>query len=229
MKKIENPLVEGLPSDVYLCAFPAPKSRYQIAREIYKIPAGQIPPTAKVSNVVRDMLSEKYGKKYLIDTPEGILSDVAPLVAEMEKELKESEAHPTKINDTERAELTAFLDDSFRSFIRNHKKKLLDEGDVSAYYLLTNIIGLIVYYKKFLLSIADMKDYEKYLSIAYTDEDIRSSSTIKQMQLSNSLIEKLQFFVPEELIKTAKITEEIMKQFVKIADYAKEKNQHAQT
>lgn len=243
--KITKPLMEGLPSKIYLCAFPAPKSRYQIAREIYNIPKGQIPPTAKVSNVVRDMLSEKYGTKYLIKTPEeSILSDVAPLVAEMEKELikdavsaqvqsgKEltdiqSFIQSIKLTQKQKTELTAFLDKDFRPFISKHKKKLLDEGDVSAYYVLTDIIGLIVHYKKFLLSIADIKEYKELMAIAFLEGDMEIMEDINKMQLSNSLIEKLEFFVPDELLEISKISEAIVKGFIRIAEHAEKKKQHA--
>lgn len=239
--KITNPLMEGLPSEVYLCAFPAPKSRYQIAREIYNIPKGQIPPTAKVSNVVRDMLSEKYGKKYLVDTPEGILSDVAPLVAEMEKELvftasaqalsdkKVPDIRSIKLTEIQKTELTAFLNGDFRQFISKRKKRLLDEGDVSAYYVLTDIIGLIIHYKKILRSIADIKEYKELMSIAFPEGDIEIWDDINEFQLSDSLIQKLELFVPDELIDAEKIIEAFMTGFFKLADYAAKKNQHTQT
>ncbi len=239
--KITNPLIEGLPSEIYLCAFPAPKSRYQIAREIYDIPKGQIPPTAKVSIVVRDMLTEKYGKKYLIETPDGILSDVAPLVAEMEKELifaasnqalsdkKLPDIQSIKLTEKQKTELTAFLDVDFRQFIQKHKRNLLTEGDINAYYVLTDIIGQILYYKKFLLSIADIKEYKELMAIAFPEGDVELTDDINKMQLSKSLIEKLEFFVSKELLDIAKITETLMNGYFRLVDYAAKKNQHAQT
>lgn len=210
--KITNPLMEGLPSKIYLCAFPAPKSRYQIAREIYNIPKGQIPPTAKVSNAVRDMLSEKYGKKYLIETPNGILSDVTPLLAEIEKDLEEH--RKIKITDAEKFDLTNFLNNQFRASVANI---VPPKGDVNVYYILKNNIGGIVYAKKFFTSIdLDDSEFKKFLKCFIPETEEEGWKELKEMwkelkkiPLSNPLLEKLEVFAPEELVKTTELAKGI--------------------
>ncbi len=212
-KKIENPLTEGLPSKVYLKAFPAPKSRYQIAREIHNIPKGQIPPTAKVSNVVKDLLGETHGKRYLVETPDGIRSEVEPLVAEIEKRL---DIQKVKLTESERAELFTFLNsDSFRKFVDQYKNKICDDGDVNAFHILTDILGSMIFYKNMLLDITDNKDFEDLMYITNTGEYSELIEDSRKIQLSNKLFEKLDIFVPEELLKIRRLNKTIEEVFTR--------------
>lgn len=197
-KEIQNPLMEGLPSKVYLNAFSIPKSRYQIAREIYNIPKGQIPPTAKVSNVVRDLLGEKYGRKYLIETPDGVLSDADPLVAEIDKNLN---IQKVKLTDSKRTELATFLNsDSFRKFVSQYKTKICDDGDVNAYHILTDILGFIISTKNMLRDVTDNKDFEELMYIVNPKDYLKLIEESRKIQLSDDLLEKLDTLVPKELI-----------------------------
>jgi hypothetical protein len=193
-KKIENPLTEGLPSKVYLMAFSTPKSRYQIAREIYNIPKGQIPPTAKVSNVVRDLLTDTtYGKKYMIETENGVLSNVGPLADEIEIELKN---HNMILTDREKIELTAFLHADFRETYNRFTKdkwQIKVQGDVNAYRGLRTFLGYVVFY-------VDLQS-KFFQNKSIWNNMFREMQTevICYDYLSPELIHKLKIFIPDEL------------------------------
>lgn len=203
-KKIENYLKEGLPSKIYFYAFPKSISRYAISNLLYSKTA-----TSHISTTSRDMID----KGYLIESDEGILSNVAPLVAEIEKEL---ETKSIKLTNTERTELTAFLNGGLRQYISKHRPNKLGKGDVSAYHVLTEIIGLIVYQKKLFLSIPDIMEYKKLLSNNSLEGDIEKIEELEKIKLSDSLVKKLEIFVPEELITITEMAKIVLEGFINV-------------
>lgn len=111
-RKIENPIREGLISQIYLLAFPERKTPYKIAKEIYgTIAEGR--KTAKLGNKIYEPV-KKFS--YLFDrNMEGILSNSDYLLKEL---VKDMERTGITLNHSERQKLKQFLDNEFRKYLK---------------------------------------------------------------------------------------------------------------
>lgn len=212
MKKISNPIREGLPSKIYLKAYPKTISRYQIAKELYAIEKGHIPPTAKVSNQARVLINLGYVTE--TETKDGIISNTEPLLKEIEKEL-ETKNIPA-LTTQERKELYNFLDMEFRLLI----EKKRNGGDMNAYSELTKQLGGIVFIKDLFNSVRDRKQREMLLQILTLENVVdKKMAMINSVKLSQSILDKLFVFVPEYLrpLKTLihQITPSIAKELIR--------------
>lgn len=128
MKEISNYLKEGLPSKIYLQAFPEPISRYRISKELY--PIGR-QTSSKIIEWSKKLINEGY-----LSTPakDRILSNVEPLISEIKKEIN--------ISENEEKELSIFLNNDFRHFMKLIAKENF-KNDVNAYKVLSEQLGLI--------------------------------------------------------------------------------------
>ncbi len=221
-RKIENPIKEGLPSKIYLRAYSAteakPISRYQIAKDIYGTPQGQIPPTPKVINAVRDLLGEEYGKKYLSRTPEDkVFSDSEPLVTEIEKNLQ---LQGKNLTEDEKRELRELCEVPLRSAVEILLPSVDFKSDVNAYTYLTDIIGQYTLFKMLML-LSEKPAMKHMMSCTFENlmfaivsnihepdspDEVTAKEltkewidTINKISLSKSLMMKLLPFMPSQL------------------------------
>lgn len=132
-KKIKNYLTDGIPSKIYLKAYPEPISRYKISKELY--PIGK-QTSSKIIEWSKILLDEGFIKQ--IDK-KGILSDVNPLIREIENNLKQEEITLTEI---EKKELSIFLENDFRQYLKSINKDAFN-GGYNAYTVLSFYLGFI--------------------------------------------------------------------------------------
>ena len=83
-KRITNPLRAGLPSKIYYLAYSDPITGYEMAKTIYGIKPPAIPPTAKIYEWIKKLIDQKILSK----TEHGVVSNVEPLLNEIESTLK---------------------------------------------------------------------------------------------------------------------------------------------
>lgn len=190
MRSITNPLKEGLPSKIYLTAFSKPISRYGIAKILYSTPQGQVPPTAKVSNVVKDLLLKGYLEEI---KGEGVYSKIEPLIIEIEKELQKENIILTK---EEKVELSAFLGGSFRYLL----VPITPNGDMNAYTQITNTLGTIVISKlgcELIKTMPQRKILNEFVTTASTsDNNVKKSMDVIN-EFPSNIAKKLIHYIPE--------------------------------
>ena len=83
-KRITNPLRAGLPSKIYYLAYSGPITGYEMAKTIYGIKPLAIPPTAKIYEWTKKLKAQRI----LSETEHGLVSNVEPLLNEIESTLK---------------------------------------------------------------------------------------------------------------------------------------------
>ena len=86
-KRITNPLRAGLPSKIYYLAYNGPITGYEIAKKIYGIKPPAIPPTAKTYEWIKKLKDQRI----LSETEHGCVSNVEPLLNEIELTLKKKD------------------------------------------------------------------------------------------------------------------------------------------
>ncbi len=87
-KRITNPLRAGLPSKIYYLAYSGPITGYEIAQRIYGIKPPAIPPTAKTYEWIKKLKDQRI----LSETEHGCMSNVEPLLNEIELTLKKKDS-----------------------------------------------------------------------------------------------------------------------------------------
>jgi len=134
-KQIVNPLRAGLPSKIYFLAYSGPKSGYEIASKIYGVE--KYPPTSKIYSWIKKMEG-----KELTKTERGYISEVHPLLNEIEVTLKKD--HGIELSDLEKRILYRVLDSSeFRSFVENANCNVRLDQDIDSAWLIMSTLGLL--------------------------------------------------------------------------------------
>lgn len=182
-KKITNYLKEGLPSKIYLRAYPEPISRYRISKELY-------PDVKTTSSKIIEHSKKLIEKGYLLaPKKDRILSDVNPLIREIENNLKQKEI---TLTEQEKKDLAFFLNKDLRDFLKTIDKKEFNGNN--AYSVLSYFIGFIAT-NKLLLYDSRLSDFEN-IKIPYKNGTPEQFKLIVENELNKEVLIKLKEISP---------------------------------
>jgi hypothetical protein len=128
-KVIKNPLREGLPSKVYFLAYSKPTTGMDMARKLYHPKKKSNLPASKIYKIFKDYSNYfeiQGGKK---------LSKKEYLLAEVDEALNRKKIY---LRDFEKRELSLFLGNQFRKYVRSIEPDLTGDFNTSA-----NLIKLL--------------------------------------------------------------------------------------
>lgn len=151
-RKIVDPLSEGLPSRIYLAAYPEPKTSYQIAKMILsgsraRDAAGRV---GKTIIKYREYFDIKHVRVSELKVKALIHSRVQPLLDRLVEECR--------LEPSEKKMLEGYLETDFRVAVGEHLRGLLKGSpgflsrEVNAFETLTGLLGFIFYIAKIYIS-----------------------------------------------------------------------------
>ena len=151
-KKVKDPLSQGLPSRIYLAAYPKPKTGYKIAEMI--LPGSKPQNTAgrvtKTMLEYREYFDIKYVRVSEIKVKALFCSKAQPLLNRLAEECG--------LEPSEKKMLEGYLETDFRAAVGEHLRGLLKGSpdflsrDVNAFETLTGLLAFIFYIAKIYIS-----------------------------------------------------------------------------
>ncbi|MEX0764225.1 MAG: hypothetical protein WEC35_07625 [Nitrosopumilaceae archaeon] len=123
-KKIENPLIAGIPAKIYILCYINEESGYTLARKIYNIQEG-IPPTARIYPWTKRMIEDGF----LAKTEKGFISKSELLAKQVSGKLH---GLGTMLNPSEKKQLKTMLDSvNFRNYVKIMYERFEPHYDVN--------------------------------------------------------------------------------------------------
>lgn len=110
-RKIENPLISGIPAKIYMLCYLNNETGYSLAKKIYNITSG-IPPTARIYPWTKIMMKQKLLKrvdKTFRSQPEPLANQIVEIIKNNKINFKESEKKILK---------RILNSDNFRSYVK---------------------------------------------------------------------------------------------------------------
>ncbi|UZE92481.1 MAG: hypothetical protein IB616_01325 [Methanosarcinales archaeon] len=116
-RKIENPILDGLPSKIYCLAYGAPISGYEIGQKIQRVKNPRTDQIYKIVSKEYEHLFKRTERKGKRGLAKPILSRAEPLLKLTEEDLARVNK---ELDDKERGVLLKFLKTSFRKYMKEY-------------------------------------------------------------------------------------------------------------
>jgi len=137
-KKIRNPLRDGMPSKIYLAAYPEAISGYQIGQKIQRVDNPRLDRIYNIVNKDYSDLFERMEQKGERGGPKPIISRSEPLITEFEDILGE------RLTDLEKEKLLQFLNSKeFRLYVGKNTKDSDFAFDVDASRMILGHLNIL--------------------------------------------------------------------------------------